>query len=305
MNPSSLSLKACNLCPRNCQINRKKEIGFCQKGETIQISWFGPHFGEEPPISGVRGSGTVFFSGCNLSCVYCQNWQISQENTKSEKYTIEKVVDLFLELEAGGCHNINLVSPTIWSIQLIKVIKKAKKEGLKIPVIWNSNAYEDVATLKQLEGLVDIYLPDYKYSVTRLSLKYSYAPNYPVIAQKAILEMQRQVGDLKINSQGIAEKGIIVRHLLLPKLIDNSLNCLKFIRHVSPHIHLSLMSQYNPAYKAVNIKALNRKITNKENQEAKKLVNKLNFKNGWFQEYGSQGVYNPDFREKQPFIKKT
>lgn len=315
MNPQPVSLKVCSVCPRNCQVERNKKLGVCRKGNEIEISWFGPHFGEEPPISGTKGSGTIFFSGCNLSCVYCQNWQISQENVNSKKYSIDEVVDIFFKLRDMGCHNINLVSPTIWTLsgrarsgsdgQLIKVIKIAKKKGLTIPVIWNSNAYEKVETLKKLEGLVDIYLPDYKYSDNLLSLKYSNAPIYSIIAQKAIKEMYRQVGDLKINKKGIAGKGIIVRHLLLPNSFDNSAACLRFIRQISPDIHLSLMSQYNPVYKAIKTKTLNRKIKAEEYRKIKSLVGKLNFKYGWFQEYDSQECFNPDFNKKNPFVSKT
>lgn len=305
MNPSKISLEACSVCPRNCQINRDEKLGVCSKGNEIEIAWYGPHFGEEPPISGTKGSGAIFFAGCNLSCVYCQNWQISQENIKSKKYSINEVVDIFLELQKIGCHNINLVSPTIWSLQLIKVIKMAKDKGLVIPVIWNSNAYEKVETLKKLDGLVDIYLPDYKYNDSFLGEKYSGCLDYPDIAQKAIKEMYRQVGDLQIDKEGRAERGIIVRHLLLPDSFDNSVGCLRFIRQISPNIHLSLMSQYNPVYKALKIKTLNRKINTEEYQEIKSLIKKLDFKNGWFQKYESQDCFNPDFSQKNPFDNKT
>jgi putative pyruvate formate lyase activating enzyme len=298
MNPSSLSLNVCNICPRNCLVNRKNKLGFCQKGNEIEISWFGSHFGEE-------GSGTVFFSGCNLSCVYCQNWQISQKNIRSVKYSIDKVVDIFFTLQNKGCHNINLVSPTIWSLQLIKVIKKAKIKGLKIPVIWNSNAYENVLILEQLEDLVDIYLPDYKYSGNTLGVKYSSVPDYSKVAKKAILEMRRQVGDLVTSRDGIAQKGLIIRHLLLPENLENTQDCLNYIREVSPNIHLSLMSQYNPAYKAIKINKLNRIITSKEYQKVQKMVEYLDFKYGWFQEHGSQDCFNPDFNQEQPFKAKT
>jgi len=305
MNPSINSLLVCSVCPRNCLVNREKELGYCQKGNELEISWYGPHFGEEPVISGSRGSGTIFFSGCNLSCVYCQNWQISQESIKTEIISVSGLTDIFLKLQNMGCHNINLVSPTIWPLQLIEVIKKAKKKGLKIPIIWNSNAYEKVSTLKKLQGLIDIFLPDYKYSDNNLGLKYSNAPDYSAIAQKAIEEMYKQVGDLKINKKGIAGKGIIVRHLLLPGSFDNSAGCLRFIRQISPNIHLSLMSQYNPVYKALKICPLNREIKAEEYKEIKSLVNKLDFKYGWFQEYNSSKCFNPDFTKNQPFQTKT
>jgi putative pyruvate formate lyase activating enzyme len=277
-------------------------LGFCRAGSKIEISWFGLHHGEEPPISGASGSGTIFFCRCNLKCVFCQNWQISQKCIGCRKYPPEEVAEIMLGLQKDGAHNINLVTPTIWSYWLKKSIILAKKMGLKIPVLWNSNAYEKVEILKEFAGLVEIYLPDYKYDSGKLAVKYSSAPNYPEIAQKAILEMQRQVGDLMVDKKGITQKGLIVRHLIIPNALENTKNSLKFIRSISENIHLSLMSQYNPLYRACEFGEINRPLNLEEFEAANKLVEGFNFKNGWIQEFGgSVKCLNPDFTQKTPF----
>jgi putative pyruvate formate lyase activating enzyme len=268
----------------------------------FEISWFGPHFGEEPPISGTRGSGTIFFCRCNLKCVYCQNWQISQEKISCKAVSAVELLKAMFTLQEKGCHNINLVSPTIWASGLREVLKTAKKKGLKIPILWNSNAYEAVKSLQKLEGLVDIYLPDYKYSEEELAVKYSRCPGYPKIASSAILEMQRQVGDLEVDENGIAKKGLIVRHLILPGLIENSKRCLDFIRSVSDGIHLSLMSQYNPTYRAKDYPEIYRTLTREEYEQVLKMVKDLDFKSGWIQEFGGAvKCLNPDFTKENPF----
>lgn len=298
-----MDIKRCNICPRNCGVNRENgKLGFCGAGREIEISWYGPHPGEEPSVSGFHGSGIIFFCHCNLKCVFCQNWQISQECIGCQKYSVDEVVEIFLELQERGYHNINLATPTIWSFHLKEIILKAKKRGLKIPVLWNSNAYEKVETLKEFEGLVDIYLPDCKYDTEKLAIKYSSAPNYPKIAQKAILEMQRQVGDLDVDENGVAKKGLIVRHLILPNAMENTKGCLKFISSISPKVHLSLMSQYNPLYKAHEFGEINRPITKEEFETAQKLVEGFGIKYGWIQEFGgSVKNLNPDFKKESPF----
>ncbi len=282
----------------------------------FEISWFGPHFGEEPPISGTQGSGTIFFCRCNLKCVFCQNWQISQPSYASsagrlrkgkgkvisQEVSQGKILEIMFELQEKGCHNINLVSPTIWASRLKEVIKQAKKEGLKIPVLWNSNAYETVRSLEKLEGLVDIYLPDYKYSQEEPASKYSHCPGYPKLAKEAIWEMQRQVGDLVVDENGIAQKGLIVRHLILPGLVENSKKCLDFIRSISDSVHLSLMSQYNPTYRTREFPEINRTLKKAEFEEIKACVKKLGFKYGWIQEFGGAvKCLNPDFTKEKPF----
>jgi len=309
-----MDIKKCNLCPRNCGIDRTDRTnrtdrtertsggrGFCGAKDKIKISWFGLHFGEEPAISGFRGSGTIFFCHCNLKCVFCQNWQISQECSNCQGYSFDEVVEMMFNLQKKGAHNINLVTPTIWAFWLKGIIKKAKEKGLKIPVLWNSNAYEKTEILKEFEGLVDIYLPDYKYNIEKLAVKYSFAPSYSTIAQKAILEMQKQVGDLKTEN-GVAKKGLIVRHLILPNAIENTKGCLKFISSISRGVHLSLMSQYNPLYKAKEFGEINRPISLQEFEAAKKMVEGFGIKNGWIQEFGgSVKCLNPDFNKNNPF----
>lgn len=314
-----MDIARCDGCPRNCGANRfSQKRGDCQAGEEIEISWFGLHFGEEPPISGSAGSGTIFFCHCNLKCVFCQNWQISQPSfasrprlgsrkgrvfIQSKKYEIEEVAEIMLGLQKKGAHNINLVSPTVWSYWLKPAIISAKNKGLVIPVLWNSNAYEKVEVLKEFEGLVDIYLPDYKYGLDSLALKYSSAPAYSKIAQKAIREMYRQVGNLTVDSKGIAQKGLIVRHLILPGAIENTKLCLKFIRSISPEIRLSLMSQYHPIYRACEFGEINRQLSLEEFEAANKLIKGFDFKNGWIQEFEeSARCLTPDFTKRSPFL---
>jgi putative pyruvate formate lyase activating enzyme len=269
----------------------------------FDIAWYGSHFGEEPPISGTKGSGTIFFCHCNLHCVYCQNWQISQERLGCKKVSEEELVDIILELQKQGFHNINLVTPTIWSLQLIEVLKKAKDRGLRIPIVWNSNAYEKTEILKRLEGLVDIYLPDYKYSDDKLAEKYSKASDYPEIAKEAILEMQGQVGDLRVGEGGVGEKGLIIRHLILPNNLENTRKCLKFIRSISDNIHLSLMTQFNPLFKSRNFPVINRSLNKSEFEKVNQIIDDLNFKNGWIQEFGeSDKCFIPDFTKENPFV---
>lgn len=301
-----MEIKKCDLCPRNCRVdranNKNNKKGFCDGAEEIEISWYGLHFGEEPPISGIRGSGTIFFCHCNLKCVFCQNWQISQVCCGCKKCSEKEILEIMFELQRKGAHNINLVTPTIWSYWLKKIIFKAKKKGLKIPILWNSNAYEKVEILKEFEGLVDIYLPDYKYDIEKLAIKYSLAPNYPKIARQAILEMQRQVGDLEVDENGIAKKGLIVRHLILPNAMENTKGCLRFISSISPKVHLSLMSQYNPLYKACEFGEINRPINKEEFEAAEKLVKGFGINYGWIQEFGGAvKKLTPDFNKKDPF----
>ncbi len=269
-----------------------------------QIAWSGLHFGEEPAVSGKHGSGAIFFCHCNLKCVFCQNWQISGGLVRGKNYTVEEVAEIMLSLQKKGANNINLVSPTVWSYFLMKIIPLAQKKGLIIPIVWNSNGYEEINVLKELGnlGAVDIYLPDYKYSFNDLGEKYSGVKNYPQKAKKAILEMQKQVGDLIVDKDGIAKKGLIVRHLALPGLLENTQKCLEFIRSVSDNICLSLMSQYNPTYRASEFPEINRALTKEEYDQVLKIVKNLNFKFGWVQEFdGSVNCLNPDFSKENPF----
>lgn len=282
-------MASCTFCPRYCQ---ERTFGFCKAKDKFEVAWWGKHFGEEPPISGDKGSGTIFFGRCNLKCVYCQNWQISQEDFSGKFFSQEELLKLFFELQNQGCQNINLVSPTVWSGRLIPVLEKAKGSGLKIPIVWNTNAYESVEILKSLSGLVDIFLPDYKYDDDSLGLKYSQVSDYSKVARKAILTMFSLVGPQKL----------IVRHLILPGETKNTLKCLKFIRSLSPQIQLSLMAQYNPLYKAKNFPKINRKLTKQEYDLVLKEVKDLDFEEGWIQEFDQSVVpFTPDFNKEKPF----
>jgi len=267
------------------------------------VAWFGKHFGEEPPISGTRGSGTIFFSGCNLHCIFCQNYQISQLGVGKNIYTPEQLALLMIDLQERKAHNINLVSPTIWSKEIMIGLKIAKEKGVTIPIVYNTNAYDNVAILKQFKGLVDVYLPDFKYADDNLALKFSGVSNYAKEAAAAIEEMLLQVGDLTLDNEGIAIKGVLVRHLILPGHIENSLKALKIIRKFSPNIHLSLMTQYNPAFKAADDENLKRTITPEEAKLVIGEMNKLKFSNGWYQpiEEGAATYLNPDFTRENPF----
>ncbi len=258
----------CNICPRNCNVDRSKSKGFCNMSWQVKVAKAYLHHWEEPFISGTRGSGTVFFTGCNLKCVFCQNYEISQYDF-GKPLTIEELAQVFLKLQKQGAHNINLVTPTIHAFQIKEAILLAKKEGLKIPIVYNTNAYENVETLKALEGLIDIYLPDLKYYDDHLAKKYSKAPHYFEYATKAILEMYRQVGMPKFDKKGILKKGLVIRHLILPGCVEDTKKNLLWIKNNLPKkIYVSLMSQYTPYYKAENYPEINRKITPKEYKEA-------------------------------------
>ena len=279
------SLKSCTICPRNCKVNRLEgKTGYCKTALNFNIASHNIHHGEEPPISGTKGSGTIFFTNCNLSCVFCQNYPISQLGN-GKPCNVEKLTEIMLELEQKGVHNINLVTPTHLSAQIAEAIKKAKLKGLKIPIVYNTNGYDSVKTLKALDGLIDIYLPDAKYSKNKNSKKYSNSSNYWQVNKKALIEMHRQVGELKINKAGIATKGLIIRHLLLPKNISGTKEVLHFIaQKISKNTFVSFMSQYHPAHNAAKYKELNRKITQKEYFSAAKFLDEYGITNGWVQE---------------------
>ncbi len=277
----------CNICPHKCKIDRNKgQTGRCKATNKIKIALYSIHDFEEPCISGKKGSGTVFFSNCNLNCIFCQNYEISQEG-KGKEITIEELAKIFLTQQSKNVENINLVTPTIYVPQIIQAIKIAKKEGLKIPIVYNTNAYENIETLKMLEGYIDIYLPDLKYFDNNIAKKYSKVENYFEVATNAIKEMIRQVKEIKLNSDGVMQKGIIIRHLVLPNNIENSKKVLKYIKENLPqNIYVSVMAQYFPTYKAKQNEELNRKLTKEEWKEIEKYVEKLEFENGYIQELG-------------------
>lgn len=279
-------LEQCILCPHNCKVNREKgEIGRCKCNDKIKIALASLHKFEEPCISGKNGSGTVFFSNCNLNCMFCQNYEISHMG-KGKYISIEELAEIFLEHQKNGAHNINLVTPTMYVIQIIEAIKIAKKRGLNIPIIYNSSSYENVETIQLLNNYIDVYLPDFKYYSNNLSKKYSNVNNYFENASKAILEMYKQVGNPVFDENGMIIKGVIIRHLILPNYIQNTKNILKWIKENLPDdVYISVMSQYYPEYKAVNDDKINRKITKREYKSIEEYIYLMDFKNGYLQEY--------------------
>ena len=290
-------LEKCEVCPHKCKINRKNnKIGRCKASDKVKIALYSTHDFEKPCISGKKGSGTVFFSNCNLNCVYCQNYEISQQG-KGKEISIEELANIFLEQQNKNVENINLVTPTSYVPQIIEAIKIAKERGLKIPIVYNTNGYEKIETLKALQGYIDVYLPDLKYYSNKLSIKYSKVNNYFSVATEAIKEMYRQVGTPKFNEDGIMQRGIIIRHLVLPNHIQNSKNILKWIKENMPQdVYVSIMAQYFPTYKAKEDELLNRKLTKKEYKEIEKFLYTLDLKNGYIQELGEhEEEYVPDF----------
>lgn len=282
-----MNLSSCEICPHRCKVNRANGIkGRCKCDDKIKIALASIHNFEEPCISGTKGSGTVFFSNCNLNCIYCQNYEISQLG-KGKEITIHELAEIFLDQQRNNVHNINLVTPTMYALQIIEAIKIAKKQGLNIPIIYNTNGYENIETIKLLNGLIDVYLPDLKYFSNTIAVKYSNANNYFKIATAAIKEMYNQVGTAKFDEEGIIKKGVIIRHLVLPNHIQNSKNILKWIKENMPEdVYVSVMAQYFPTYKAKEDAYINRKLTKKEYKEIENYLYTLNIENGYIQELG-------------------
>ncbi|MCL4377787.1 MAG: radical SAM protein [Actinobacteria bacterium] len=300
-------LQNCVLCPHKCKAERKnnKKNGFCGAGYLLRISSALPHYGEEPPISGSKGSGTIFFSHCNMRCVYCQNYQISQE-LEGRITTIENLSDMMIELQHKTCHNINLVSPTIWIPQIIKSACLAIKKGLNIPIVYNTGGYDNPEIIKMLSGIIDIYMPDMRYSKNSNALKYSSVKDYKAYNRKSIAEMYSQAGDLKLDKNGVAISGLIVRLLVLPEDIAGIKNTLDFIKNeLSNTVYLSIMAQYHPEYKSGNYPELSRRINSGEYFEVVNYAEKLGFTNGWVQDYYSipdeEDLFIPDFKSKGVF----
>ncbi len=278
-------LKDCDLCPRECYVDRTMgELGECGQSDKIKISSANLHFGEEPPISGHNGSGTIFLTGCNLKCVYCQNYPISQMQNGREVSPLT-MVDSMLRLQEYGAHNINFVTPTHFNAQIADAIVTARERGLKIPIVYNSSGYDKVDVLKAMEGLIEIYMPDMRYGDENAAECYSSAPDYPEVNREAIAEMHRQVGDLEMDDNDVATRGLLIRHLVLPNMLSGSEEIFKFISEkISQNTYISLMSQYFPAFKANEYPQISRRITKKEYAIAKRLMEKYNLSNGWFQD---------------------
>jgi len=295
-------LAQCALCPRACKVNRLQgELGFCQSGNDVIISSAGPHHGEEPPISGQRGSGTIFFTNCNLRCVFCQNYQISQ-NSQGHPVTTNELANIMLSLQTQRCHNINLVSPTHFVPQILEALALAIPKGLNLPIVYNTNGYDALETLKLLDGIVDIYLPDIKYADDIDAKEYSKVDDYVKHNRLAIKEMYRQVGNLVISESGIAQKGLLIRHLVLPNRLSGTFDCLDFIaREISKDAYVSLMSQYHPSHKAHQHPLINRRLKPSEYQEVVAYAEKLGLENCYIQELVSSDDFLPDFQKENPF----
>mgnify|MGYP001851275691 FL=1 len=280
-------LEKCEICPHKCKVNRiKGQIGRCKATDKIKIALYSVHKYEEPCISGEKGSGTIFFSNCNLNCIYCQNYEISQLG-KGKEISIERLAEIMLELQEKDVENINLVTPTSYTVQIIEAIKIAKSNGLHIPIIYNTNGYENIETIKKLEGYIDVYLPDLKYYYNKIGKRYSKIDNYFEITTKAILEMYNQVEGTLLDERGIIKKGLMIRHLVLPNNIENSKKILKWIKeNVNDDVYINVMAQYFPTYKAKEDEKLNRKLTQNEFKEIEDFVYELDIKNGYMQELG-------------------
>jgi putative pyruvate formate lyase activating enzyme len=262
-------LSICDVCAWECPVDRLAgEIGVCRTCEFARVSSYGPHLGEEDPLRGWRGSGTIFFSRCNLGCQYCQNFDISQSDA-GEEVTAQRLAEMMLELQSYGCHNINFVSPSHVVPQVLAGLLIAAQAGLHIPLVYNTGGYDSLAMLTILDGIIDIYMPDMKYADTQKARRYSKVRNYPQVNQAAVREMHRQVGDLELDERGIAVRGLLVRHLVLPDDIAGSSQVFQFLaREISPHTYINIMDQYRPSYRAHEYPEINRSLTSQEYQAA-------------------------------------
>ena len=286
----------CNLCPHKCNVDRSSVRGRCSASNKIKVGLASLHYFEEPCISGKSGSGTVFFTHCNLKCVYCQNFKISRDGFGKE-ISVEELANTFLSLQEKGANNINLVTPTVYVDKIIEAIKIARNNGLNIPIIYNSSGYENVSTIEKLNGYIDIYLPDFKYAFDDLAMKYSKVPNYSSTAKKAIIAMYKQVGKPVFNEDGMLVKGVDIRHLILPENIENSKAVLKWIKDTfNDNVLVSIMAQYFPTNKAYEFEELNRKLTKEEYREIEAYIDKIGLENGFIQELGEhEEEYVPNF----------
>ncbi len=266
-------LETCDLCPRACGVNRLAgELGYCRSGRYARVSSFTPHFGEEQPLVGAHGSGTIFMTGCNLRCVYCQNYDISQLG-EGRVVSPEKLGEMMVCLQEGGCHNINFVTPTHFVPQILEALVPAVELGLSVPLVYNSGGYDSVETLRLLEGIFDIYMPDAKYGSDAAAKKYSDAADYTGVMKAAIREMHRQVGPLEVDDDGVAVRGLLVRHLVLPENLAGTAEVVRFLaEEVSPETYLNVMAQYHPCFKAYSYPELSRPITLREYAEAVNLA---------------------------------
>ncbi len=298
-------MASCDLCPRQCGVNRlQDEHGFCHSGRLPIVAAVCPHHGEEPALSGSRGSGTIFFGNCNMKCVYCQNYQISQGQQQSNQIDFRTLAERMLYLQELGCHNINLVSPSHFVPQLVRAVLEAVPLGLRLPLVYNTSSYDALQSLRELEGIISIYLADLRYAANNWAKKLSQAADYVTQARRVILEMYRQVGELALDDSGVAQQGLIVRHLVLPNRLAGSRESLTWLANeVSLKVTVSIMSQYFPAHRALRISRLARTISAAEYTEVVEMVAELGLENGWVQSMGAEKGYLPDFKaESGPFF---
>ena len=305
-------LKSCHLCGHRCGVDRTSgEKGICGAGMGIGVASYTAHHGEEPFISGEGGSGAVFFSQCTMKCEYCQNWEISQTPShclplaKGEASRSDRggeLADIMLDLQRQGCHNINLVTPTHYMPQILQELKIALEKGLEIPVVYNTNGYDSLELLKILDGIIDVYMPDFKYFDDEKAKKYSNAENYVETAKAGIKEMYRQVGIMRFDENDIAVRGLLVRHLVLPNSISDSNKVLKYLSTVSKEVWISIMSQYSPQNRAGEFQELNRSLLPEEYWGVVGLAQELKLENYLIQEMSSADVFLPDFEKEKPFV---
>lgn len=302
-------LSRCNLCPHNCNADRlKQKKGFCGAGALAEVESYMAHHGEEPELSGTNGSGTIFFSKCNMRCVYCQNYQISQENRNGngEIFNAKGLAKIMFSLKDAGCHNINLVSPTIWAAHIIEALEYAE-DRLELPVVYNTGGYDKPETIRMLKGYIQIYMPDMRYASNTFADKYSHVKDYVTYNHESVREMYEQVGNLVTDKNNIAVKGLMIRLLVLPDNISEVKKSLDYIRNeLSNEVYISIMSQYHPLYKACDFPELNRHINFREYMNVIRYAEKLGFCNGSFQEFeenlrAHEDPYTPDFSEKDVF----
>jgi putative pyruvate formate lyase activating enzyme len=261
-------LEECRLCPRQCGVNRARgEIGYCGIGREAIVASYGPHFGEEAPLVGIGGSGTIFFSGCNLRCIFCQNYDISLHG-EGRHVTPAQLAAMMLSLQQRACHNINFVTPTHVLPQILEALVIAASDGLRVPIVWNCGGYESSEAIRLLEGIVDIYMPDFKYGDAEAAKEFSNAPDYPEKAEAAVREMHGQVGDLDIGSRGIARRGLLVRHLVMPGKVAGTDKVMRILASISPNTYVNIMSQYRPCAGAVGHPVIGRRIRYEEYRDA-------------------------------------
>ncbi len=269
-------LNECNLCPHQCQTDRRVDLGACRSTDKVVVSNYGPHLGEEPPLVGKRGSGTIFFAYCNMKCVFCQNCEISFAG-EGQTISNQKLADIMLKLQNDyRCHNINLVTPTHFVPNILEALLIAVNKGLRLPLVYNCGGYEKLETLKLLDQVIDIYMPDFKYNLEERGIKYSKVPNYPQVVQAALKEMDHQVGGLKTDEQGIAYRGLIIRHLMMPGGLEDTKSILSYIKkELSPGCLVNLMDQYHPEHQAYKYQEISRNLSSSEYLEALEYAKKI------------------------------